>query len=84
MEISKNKIESNKLPLVDLKKGTYAVKRLMFVWSGRIVLQYHSLIILLKVSLSDEELQDLHKRLGRARFGEDLVDTQFQYGFPAR
>ena len=42
------------------------------------------LILLLKVSLSDEELQDLHQRLDRARYGEDLVDTQFQYGFPVR
>ncbi len=33
--------------------------------------------------MSDEVLQDLNRRLEVARFGEDLEDTQFQYGFPA-
>ncbi len=33
--------------------------------------------------MTDEELLDLEHRLLNARYGTELNDTQFQYGFPA-
>uniref|UniRef100_A0A2D4HJY5 Epoxide hydrolase N-terminal domain-containing protein n=1 Tax=Micrurus lemniscatus lemniscatus TaxID=129467 RepID=A0A2D4HJY5_MICLE len=36
-----------------------------------------------KVVTSEEEIQDLHQRLDKARFAEPLEDSYFHYGFNA-
>ncbi len=41
------------------------------------------LFLVLQVAVTDDELLDLEHRLLNARYGTELNDTQFQYGFPA-
>ncbi len=41
------------------------------------------LFLVLQVTVTDDELLDLEHRLLNARYGTELNDTQFQYGFPA-
>ena len=64
---------------VQLGKTSSVIHCSVKFWNSAGILMFY-----FQVSVSDEELEDLKKRLESARYGEDLMDTEFQYGFPVR